>query len=107
MDLAKLKNYFLKIMIGCLVASGVIAVVTVLTGHFNEIFGKSLITILLIAIHALVSFGYIDLNEKNESVNDLTFFHNTTFILIILSFITSIFGVWGIFGGDLVGKLYA
>lgn len=107
MDLSKLKNYFLKIMIGCLVAAGVIAVTTVLTGHFNEIFGKSLLTILLIAIHALVSFGYIDLNEKNKSVNDLTFFHNTTFVLIVLSFVTSIFGVWGVMSGDLVAKLYA
>ena len=107
MDFAKLKSLFLKIMIGCLIASGTIAVVTVLTGSFNEIFGKSLVTILLVALHALFSFGYININEKNESANDLSFFHNTTFILIILSFITSVFGVWGVISGDLVGKLYA
>lgn len=106
MDLARLKNLFLKIMIGCLIAAGGIAVVTVLTGSFNEIFGKSLITILLIALHALVSFGYIDINQKKDPTNDLSFFHNTTFILIILSFITSIFGVWGVIPGDLVARLY-
>ncbi len=107
MNLAKFKSIFLRIMIGCLVAAGMLAVVTVLTGQFNEVFAKSLFTILLIALHALVSFGYIDISEKKTSVNDLTFFHNATFVLIILSFITSIFGTWAIISSSLVVKLYA
>lgn len=106
MNLAQLKNLFLKIMIGCLIASGLLAVTTVLTGQFNEVFAKSLFSILLIALHALVSFGYIDITVKKSIKADLTFFHNTTFILIILSFITSIFGTWGLLSGSLVGKLY-
>ena len=94
-------------MIFCLIASGLLAVTTVLTGSFNDTFAKALTTILIIAAHSLVSFSYIGFNEKNKSENDLSFFHNSTFIIIILSFITATFGVWKIIDGDLVLKLYS
>jgi hypothetical protein len=106
MNLEKVKSLFLKILIGCLIAASAIAVITVLVGHFNDTLEKALLTILLIAIHSLVSFSFIINNEKQETFESLTLFTNTTFFIIILSFITSIFGLWGIFPGSLVGKLY-
>lgn len=110
MNFSSLKRIFLRIMIFCLIAAGGIAVITVLTGSFNETFAKALSTIMLVALHSLVSFGYINISEKSNQdstdINDLSFFHNTTFIIIILSFITSIFGVWGLIGGSLIAKLY-
>ena len=106
MSLEKIKSIFLKALIACLVAAAVLAVVTVLVGHFNDILEKALFTIVLIGVHSLVSFGFIVNNEQQETFDNLSFFTNVTFGIIILSFITSIFGVWHVFPGDLVAKLY-
>lgn len=106
MNLQKVKRLFFQIMIGCLIAAAGIAVVTVLAGSFNELLGKALFTIVLIAVHALISFGFISNNEKQETFENLSFFTNATFTIIVLSFITSVFGVWEILPGELVGKLY-
>lgn len=106
MNLSILKNLFMKIMIGCLIAAGAIAVFTVLSGQFNEVFSRALGTIGLIALHALASFVYIDINERRKANQEMTLFTNAVFVIIILSFITSIFGIWGILGGVLIAKLY-
>lgn len=106
MNLATLKSLFMKIMIGCLIAAGAIAVITVLSGQFNEILGRSLATIGLIALHALASFAYIDMNEKQKSAKDLAFFTNAVFVIIVASFITSLFGLWSILQGSFVVQLY-
>ena len=76
MNFMALKNFFLRVMIACLAVSGLIAVITVLTGSFNETFGKALTTILFVAIHALFSFGYIDVRQKDKDPHDLTFFRD-------------------------------
>lgn len=106
MDLQKTKNLFLKSMIACLIAAATLAVVTVLLGQFNEVFGRALFTILLIALHSLLSFGFIVNNEKQETFENLQFFTNATFVIIIFSFLTSIFGVWTLLPGEVVLKLY-
>lgn len=61
---------------------------------------------MIIAAHSLVSFGFILSNEKRKTIDNLEIFTNATFVIIVLSFITSLFGLWGVIGGDLVGKLY-
>lgn len=106
MQLDKVKSLFLKVLIGCLIAAAGLAVVTVLLGEFTDVTGKALLTILFIAIHALISFSFIVNNERQETFDSLAFFTNATFTIIVLSFLTSVFGVWGIFPGELVGKLY-
>ena len=107
MSLDKVKSLFLKSLIACLVAAAGLAVVSVLIGSFNDVCIKALATIALVAAHCLLSFGFIVNNEKQETFDSLTFFSNATFTIIVLSFITSVFGVWGILSGDLVGRLYA
>lgn len=107
MQMEKIKSLFLKSLIGCLVAAAAIAVITVISGQFNDVMAMALYTILLIAIHCLVSFGFIVNNEKQETFESLAFFTNATFIIIILSFMTSVLGVWVVLPGGLVGRLYA
>lgn len=106
MGFEKIKRFFLQIMVACLVAAGVLSVITVLFGSFNDIFAKALATIFLVALHSLVSFGFILNNERKKTKENLEFFTNFTFVIIILSFITSLSGVWGLVGGVLVLKLY-
>jgi len=106
MNLAKLKSLFLRTLIGCLIAAAALAVVTVLVGKFSDVLGKALFTILLVAIHSLISFGFISNNEKQDTFNSLTFFTNATFGIIVLSFVTAILGVWDVLPGELVARLY-
>jgi hypothetical protein len=107
MKLEKVKSLFLRVLIGCLIAAAMLAVITVLVGRFNDILANALFTILLIAIHCLVSFAFITNNEQQETFDSLTFFSNATFTIIVLSFIASVLGVWGVLSGGLVAKIYA
>lgn len=106
MEFSQIKRIFLQILVGCLVGAALIAVAAVLTGEFNDVLGKALLTILVIGFHALVSFGFIASNEKKKKAENLEIFTNATFVIIILSFITAVFGTWGLLGGELVWKLY-
>lgn len=106
MNLKQLKDIFLKVLIGCLVAAAGLAVVTVLAGAFSEVFFKSFSTILIVALHALASFGFIDYTERQTEPESLGFFTTGTFVIIVLSFITAVFGTWGLIDWDLAGKLY-
>jgi len=100
------KRVFLQILIGCLVAAAAIAVISVLIGKFNDVLGKALFTLLIIAVHSLLSFGFIVSNEKRKASENLAIFTNAAFVIIVLSFITAVFGIWHIFPGELVGRLY-
>lgn len=104
---ANLKNTFLKILIGCLVAAAALAVAVVLAGHFNSLLQKALFTIVLVALHALISFGFILNNERQATFDSLPFFSDVAFIIIVLSFITSLLGVWSVLPAAWLAKLYA
>lgn len=106
MNSQKLKRIFFQVLIACLVASATLAVISVLMGSFNETLTKALFTILLVALHALLSFSFITNNEKQHTFDSLTLFTNATFTVIALSFVTSIFGVWGLLGSGLIWQLY-
>ncbi len=101
-----LKKVFIKVLIGSLIAAAVVAVLAVLIGQLNDILWRSLATLSLVALHALASLFYIRTSEQSHEIEDLTFFSNSVFLIIILSFVTSIFGTWKLFDGELVGKLY-
>lgn len=101
MDYTNIKNVFLKILIACLVAAAGIAVVAVLAGSFTDILGKALVTIMVVAFHSLTALGFINRNTSQSSI-----FMNSALGLLVISFATSILGVWGILDGELVGKLY-
>ena len=107
MKLQKIKSLFLKSLIVCVAAAALLAVVTVIIGHFNSLFFKALFTIMIVAIHSLISFGFIVNNEKKRTFDDLVFFTNATFVIIILSFVTSILGIWKLISLNLVRELYS
>ena len=106
-DFAELKKFFLFNLIGSLIISAIVAVITVLFFEFNEITGRVFFTLLMVAIHSIISLTFIWNDERQHTFETLSFFINTLFILIILSFITSIFGIWKIIPGDMILKIYA
>ena len=94
-------------MIGSLIGAAAIAVAAVLIGEFNDILGKALITLIVVMIHALASLGFLDSKSKKNNPGELVVFTNTIFVLIVLSFVSSIFGIWELISGTVLTKLYA
>jgi hypothetical protein len=105
-NFAEFKRFFLYNLIGSLVVAAIVAVITVLIGDFNEITARVLGTLAMVILHSLVSLTFIWDNEKQNTFERLSFFINTLFILIVLSFITSILGIWKILPGETVRHLY-
>lgn len=105
----KLKRSFFQVLIGCLLGAAAIAVIAVLIGSFSDILGRALGTIAVVALHALLAFGYINETEKHDKKDggrSIELFSNTVFALITISFITSVFAIWELLGGEIAFKLY-
>lgn len=107
MDTAQIKKLSVNVMIGSLIGAAGIAVLAILVGEFNDILWRALFTFLIVTGHALASLGFIENNTKKTGPSDLKVFTNTIFTLIILSFITAVFGAWELLPGEIVAKLYA
>jgi hypothetical protein len=101
----KLKKLSLQVMIGGLIGAAVVAVVAVLAGSFNSTFEKALFTLFIVVVHALACLAFVEQTGKSKN-SSFRFFENAVFSIIVLSFFTAIFGIWGLFGGSIVGKLY-
>jgi hypothetical protein len=104
--MAHIKKFAIGTMIAGLIGSAVIAVVAVLVGEFSDILSMALWTLLIVALHALASLGYIGSKEKDASAEELKVFSNTVFVLLVLSFITATLGIWELIPGMVVWKLY-
>ena len=105
----RFKRSFFQILIGCLLGAAAIAVIAVLVGSFNDTLGRALGTIAMVAIHAILSFSYISETEKRDKKDggrSTELFSNTVFVLIVVSFITSVFAIWQLLDGSLTLKLY-
>jgi hypothetical protein len=101
----KLKKLSLQVMIGGLIGAAIVAVVAVLAGSFNDTFQKALFTLFVVIIHALACLAFVEQTSKSKS-SGFKFFENALFTIIVLSFFTAIFGVWGLLSGRIVGNLY-
>ena len=104
--LARFKKVFLYVLIGALIVSALVAIVTVLLGEFTTTSGRVLLTLLMVVLHAFLSLAFIWEDERKRTFTKLSFFTNTLFVLIVMSFITSVFGVWKIFDEEITGDLY-
>ncbi|MGV8086843.1 MAG: hypothetical protein ACP5N1_04385 [Candidatus Woesearchaeota archaeon] len=105
-NFAEFKKFFLYSLIGSLILSAVVAVITVLIGEFNEVSSRVLFTLLMVIVHSLISLIFIWDDERQHTFERLSLFINVLFILIVLSFLTSIFGIWKIILGETVLRLY-
>jgi len=105
-NFAEFKKFSLFNLIGSLIISALVAVVTVLIGDFNVISARVLFTLGMVIIHSLISLVFIWDNDRQNTFERLAFFINVLFLLIVISFITSIFGIWKIISGEIVWNLY-
>lgn len=105
-DFAEFKKFFIYTLIFSLIICALVAVVSVLMGDFTDTLWRVLFTLLVFVVHSLIALFFIWDNEKQGTFGNFSFFINTIFLLIILSFLTSIFGVWDLFGVELVLDFY-
>jgi len=105
-DFAEFKKFFLFNLIGALIISALVAVITVIIGEFNEVTARVLFTLLMVVMHSLISLAFIWDDEKQNTFDRLAFFINVIFIIIVLSFLVSIFGIWKIIPAEAVWNIY-
>src|SRR3989344_62197 len=100
------KRFFLLNLIGALIISAVVAIITVLIGEFNQTAMRTLFTLLMVIVHSLISLAFIWDDSRQDTFERLTFFTNVLFLIIVLSFITSILGIWKLIPTHTVWNLY-
>jgi hypothetical protein len=105
-NLAEMKRFFLFNLIGSLIIAALVAIVTVLVGKFNETTARVMWTLFMVVVHSIVSLSFIWDDEKQETFERLAFFTNVLFFIIVLSFITSILGIWKVIPRDVVWRIY-
>lgn len=105
-DFSKLKKVFLYTLIGSLIVSALVAVVTVLVGDFNKVTARVLFTLVMVIVHSLLSLGFSWNIQRKQLLRRFNLFSNTIFFLLVLSFLTSIFGIWKIISPSVVADVY-
>jgi hypothetical protein len=60
----------------------------------------------MVIVHSFIALAFLWEDEKRNTSDNLPFFVNMLFLVVIASFLTSIFGIWKIISGDIVGDLY-
>lgn len=105
-DFAESKKFFLFNLIGALVISAIVAVITVLIGEFNETAARVLFTLLMVVVHSLIALAFIWDDTRQNTFDRLAFFTNVLFLIIVVSFITSVLGIWEVIPGETVWHLY-
>lgn len=101
-NLSEFKKFFLFNLIGSLIIAALVAVITVLIGEFNEITMRVFFTLGMVVLHSMVSLAFVTNREdKKTRITD-----NALFFFIVLSFFTSILGIWKVIPGDIVSNLY-
>ncbi len=105
-NFAEFKKFFIWIFIGSLIITALVAVVTVLIGEFTEITARVLLTLAMVILHSLISLSFIWDDSRRTTFEKLSFFINTIFLIIVASFITSLFSIWKIIPVEVVSDTY-
>jgi len=103
-EMLPIKKYITYILIGGLIASALISIVSVLVGHFGDTAGRALATTVLIMVHSLVGLAFLSVEHDHSRSKALII--NTLFGIVVASMLTSILGVWEVLDGAIVGDLY-
>lgn len=108
MDRLQLRSILIKLMLGCLILAAAVAVVTILIGDFTDTTGKALGTVFAALLHIGIVFGLVSMTApaSKELQKSSDFVVNISIGISVLSFFTSVFGIWGVFEGEILGKLY-
>lgn len=105
----QMRSLLIKVMLGCVIAAAGVAVVAILVGTMGEVAWRAVGTLVSAVIHIAILFGVISMSAPTtpELARSSNFAINSSMVIAILSFFTSVFGIWDVLPGDIAGKLYA
>lgn len=108
MDRLQLRSILIKLMLGCLILAAAVAVITILIGDFTDTTGRALGTVFAALIHIAIVFGLVSMTvpASKELQKSSDFVVNMSIGIVVLSFFTSIFGIWEVLEGEILGRLY-
>lgn len=105
-NFSEVKKFCVFSFIGSLIVAALVAVFTVLFGHFNEITARVFFTLFMVVLHSLVSLAFVWDDSRKNTFEKLSFFVNTVFVIIVMSFIASVFGIWKIVSAENIWHVY-
>ncbi len=105
-NMAEFKRFFIFNLVGSLIIAALVAVVTVLVGEFTKVTERVLLTLFMVVLHSIICLGFIWDDEKQNTFEKFSFFSNALFLMIVISFLTSIFGIWEIIPSNQVTHIY-
>lgn len=105
----QMRSLLIKVMLGCIIAAAGVAVIAILVGNMGEVAWRAIGTLLSAIIHIAIIFGVMSMNAPTtpELARSSNFAINSSMVIAILSFFTSMFSIWEVLPGDIAGKLYA
>ncbi len=105
----QIRRLLIKVMLGCVVAAAAVAVIAILVGTMGEVAWRAIGTLISAMVHIVILFGVISMSAPTtpELARSSNFAINSSMVIAILSFFTSVFGIWEVLPGDIAGKLYA
>lgn len=104
-----LRSLLLKVMLGCVISAAAVAVTAVLAGNMGDVGWKAIRTVLSAMLHTALLFGVVSTTETKNPllVRSTNMVINTSMVIAVLSFFTSVLGIWGVMDGAVSARLYA
>lgn len=104
-----LRAMLLKIMLGCVIAAALVAVVAVLAGSMGDTGWMAVWTVLSAMVHTALLFGVVSTTATNNPllVRSTNIVINTSMVVAVLSFFTSVLSIWDVMDGAVAARLYA
>jgi len=102
--MSKLKIAFLYVLIGGLVLSALISVVSILIGEFNDTASKALLTTLTVVTHSLLVIAIVSADKNNRLGKDII--STTIMATVIANMFTATLGTWDLWASDASWKAF-
>jgi len=96
--MSKLKLALLYTVVGGLVISALISVVSILIGEFSETAGRALLTTLIFVTHSLLVIALVSADRNNRLGKDII--STTILATVIANMFTSTLGTWELWKDD-------
>ena len=108
MNRIELRSLLIKLMLGCLIVAATVAVLAILIGSFSDITGRALGTVLAALFHIAILFGLVSIttSDDDKTKRSSDFVLNVSVVIAVISFFTSVFGIWEVLSGEVIWKLY-
>lgn len=114
---AKLQNPYaltvravaIKLLLGCVIVAASLAILLILLGQWDETTSKAIWTVVSAAIFIMIALGVVSVTANSLSermIRSTNALLNISLVLIVLGFLTSVFGIWDVLSSEITGKLY-